>query len=171
MNCQKCGKEIANNSVFCEYCGIQIEKISSSNAECKVHVKWFLYLAMLFTCILNPYIFEMTYTCEGGAAICPLLVQLVVFISASLLRYKKRIATLILLLSFFMLLCNILLFVDVITFDGYPDNSKLEYCYYWYGYYYHDSYILIFVSPLMLLLCMIYELYVLYRHWLTPMKP
>ena len=29
MNCPNCGKEIANDSVFCEFCGVKISKDSS----------------------------------------------------------------------------------------------------------------------------------------------
>lgn len=156
MKCIKCGREITSDSLFCEYCG---EHLGKSPIECKVHVKWLLYVAMLFTCILNYYIFDVTYTHELGAALCPLLVQLGIFISVSFLRYKKRITTSMFLLTFFMLLCNILFVVEVLIFDGYPDYSNLEYNYYNYGYYYHDSYILIFISPLMLFLSMIYDFY------------
>lgn len=37
MRCQNCGKEIAKDSLFCEYCGAQVK--SSNNGE-KKKVKW-----------------------------------------------------------------------------------------------------------------------------------
>jgi len=159
MKCPKCGNEIANDSLFCEYCGTRIHKANVSNAECKVHVKWLLYVSMLFTCALNCFVFEVPYYHLGGAVIWPLLVQIGIFIFASYLRYKKRIAILMLLLSLFMLIVNILFCIDALTFDGFPDSSREELCYYIYGHYYHDSDILLFISPLILLLCMMYEFY------------
>lgn len=45
MKCSKCGNEIANDSMFCEYCGSQIKE---DNAK-KVDVRWSLLPVMLIT--------------------------------------------------------------------------------------------------------------------------
>ena len=39
MYCQKCGKQIADGSVFCQHCGAQIGNVVSdnfSNLKCKI---------------------------------------------------------------------------------------------------------------------------------------
>lgn len=33
MYCNKCGKQIVNDSIFCSYCGVKIEQQESSNEE------------------------------------------------------------------------------------------------------------------------------------------
>lgn len=49
MKCSKCGKEIANDSLFCEYCGTEIKKDNAnkeSNTK-RVDIRWALLAAML----------------------------------------------------------------------------------------------------------------------------
>lgn len=152
MKCSICGQEIANDSNYCENCGAQIVKTMVTNAECKIHVKWLLYVAMLFTCILNYFLFEVQTYEAVMVAFCLLLVQLGIFIPVSFLRYKKRIATIVLVLSIFMLIGNILLFNDALMFESYFDTQI-------YGEADHMSLWLIYINPSLLLLCMMYEFY------------
>lgn len=53
MRCPNCGKEIANDSVFCEYCGTQINRADASHKE-KSKVKWGQLLIGLFLIIGIP---------------------------------------------------------------------------------------------------------------------
>lgn len=55
MKCPKCGKENANDSVFCEYCG---ERISSINTGKKSHVKTVLlgFCTLLVVVALGFYV-------------------------------------------------------------------------------------------------------------------
>ena len=46
MKCPNCGREIANDSVFCEYCGATLKE-NASNNEKQVNVRWALLPAML----------------------------------------------------------------------------------------------------------------------------
>ena len=48
MKCPKCGKEIAEESKFCEYCGTKTIK-----QECKIYVGWILLTGLLFMSLLN----------------------------------------------------------------------------------------------------------------------
>lgn len=45
MKCPKCGKEIANDSAFCEYCGEPIKK-NRKYAIRRTDVRWVLLIAM-----------------------------------------------------------------------------------------------------------------------------
>ena len=98
MKCSKCGKDIANDSYYCEYCGALIRE-----SEYKVHVKWLLYLAMFFTCVINILI--MGLSCVMGITdntllfltSCNMVAQFCIIIISSLLI--KKIPGFVLLLS------------------------------------------------------------------------
>lgn len=157
MKCPNCGEEIANESVFCEFCGTQIVKAITSSACCKVDVKWLLYVAMLFIYGFNYSISWTPCNFLSHAVFFPLLVQLSIFLFASFLRYKKRIATLVLISSLFMLIVNFLfLYFIGALFDGtlFDDtfDSFVRPIDFFYVRFLH-------ISPLILLLCMMYEFY------------
>ena len=40
MYCQKCGKQIADGSVFCQHCGAQIGNVVSDNFLIKMQIKY-----------------------------------------------------------------------------------------------------------------------------------
>ena len=50
MKCPKCGEEIANDSVFCEYCGAKVNKPQSNNTLLKVLV---LAVVLCVVCIIG----------------------------------------------------------------------------------------------------------------------
>lgn len=52
MKCSKCGKEIANDSVFCEYCGVKIKLNTSST---KVDTFCIFLLLINLTCLCVAY--------------------------------------------------------------------------------------------------------------------
>lgn len=62
MICSKCGNEIANDSVFCEYCGTQIIK---DNVK-KVDIRWCLLLAMIIATIAMGFAAESTWLYKWG---------------------------------------------------------------------------------------------------------
>ena len=155
MKCPKCGKEIANDSNFCEYCGEQMGK-----SEYRVHVKWLLYVAMLFTCILNYFIVEVQTYEAGIVGFCLMIIQLCIFIPASVLCYKKRIAYPVLILALFLLIANVSIFIDASMFDGfihwddgYKTHAKI------YGDASHLSCWFILINPITILLYIAYEYY------------
>ena len=56
MRCPNCNKELSNDSHFCEYCGTRLVKNNAESAECKVHVRWLLLVAMILISASN-YVF------------------------------------------------------------------------------------------------------------------
>jgi len=155
MKCPKCGNEIADDSMFCEYCGEQIGK-----SEYKVHVKWLLYVAMIFTCILNYFIMEVQTYEAVIVGFCLLIIQLCVFIPASVLFYKKRITYPIFVLALLLFIANVLIFVDASMFDGYihwDDGFKADATIY--GDANHLSCGFIWINPITILLYIAYEYY------------
>ncbi len=50
MKCTNCGKEIANESQFCEYCGA---KVQQGSKEGKIYIGWLLIISMLFLSLMN----------------------------------------------------------------------------------------------------------------------
>ncbi len=155
MRCSKCGKEIANDSLFCEYCGEQMGK-----PEYKVHVKWLLYVAMLFTCVLNYFIMEVQTYEADIVGFCLMIIQLCVFVPASVLCYKKRIDYPVFILALWLLIANVSIFIDASMFDGYihwDDGTKAHADHYGDGS--HNSSLFIITNPIILLLYLVYELY------------
>ena len=50
MKCPKCGKEIADDSQFCEFCGAQIKE-TTAQSEKSINIRWALILAMLIATV------------------------------------------------------------------------------------------------------------------------
>lgn len=87
MKCSKCGKEIANDSVFCEYCGSQIQ----NDHVKKVDVRWCLLPAMLITtyamlCPFEIYGMSLYFVWNSLLFIIPILL----FTYTFYLAYKKK---------------------------------------------------------------------------------
>jgi hypothetical protein len=130
MKCSKCGKDIANDSLFCEFCGSMIRK-----KEYKVHIKCLLYVAMLLNCMtyifhlvvfilgylrvgFNPYN-EDAYSEAMVFFFYVFFVQFCIFIISLVLLIRKRIPVLVFILS---LLILIFYFgIQVIMEIGYND--------------------------------------------------
>ena len=61
MICPKCGKNVANDSVFCEFCG---ERITNSALGGKSHKKNIIFgiCALIFAIIIGSYILSYSYS-------------------------------------------------------------------------------------------------------------
>jgi predicted nucleic acid-binding Zn ribbon protein len=55
MKCPKCGKEIANDSVFCEYCGEQIKKNN------RVKNPWRLIAVLLMAVVVGGLVYMLSH--------------------------------------------------------------------------------------------------------------
>ena len=55
MNCTKCGKEIADNSKFCEYCGAKIGERKSAK------ISWIFIITWFAVGISNIFFFHSTF--------------------------------------------------------------------------------------------------------------
>ena len=61
MKCPKCGKEISNDSQFCEYCGTKVVRAGRSS-DGKLGMKWpWLMLGVMGIVVLGWYAFLRTY--------------------------------------------------------------------------------------------------------------
>lgn len=69
MKCSKCGKEIANDSLFCEYCGTEI-KVDNANKKDntkRVDIRWALLPAMFLATIAMGFASESEHLLLWGA--------------------------------------------------------------------------------------------------------
>lgn len=114
MKCPKCNNEIANDSKFCEFCGTSIEHSNNKNIiqNCKVNIQWLLYVAMLFTCMLNYFIMEIQAYEADTLAFGLFFVQLCIFIPSLVLCLKKKIFFSMLILSLFLFLGNLMILIE-----------------------------------------------------------
>lgn len=60
MKCSKCGNEIANDSVFCEFCGTKVEnsKTILVRQNKQVDIRWCLLPAMLIISIAVGFVYD-----------------------------------------------------------------------------------------------------------------
>ena len=103
MKCPKCGKEIANDSNFCEFCGTQIKQ---DNVK-KVDVRWCLLPAMLITtyamlCPFEIYGRSLYFSWNSLLFIIPLSL----FTYTLYLAYKKKTPKSFVLMMFALFIAN-----------------------------------------------------------------
>ena len=61
MKCPNCGKEIANDSQFCEFCGTQLVSAKKGAQEASVHVRWLLFVSTLLLYLFNVFAFDEVF--------------------------------------------------------------------------------------------------------------
>ena len=103
MKCPKCGNEIANDSLFCEYCGTQIIKDEVK----RIDIRWCLLPAMLITsyamlCPLEIYGRSLYFGWNSLLFIIPILL----FTYTLYLAYKKKTPKSFVLMMFALLIAN-----------------------------------------------------------------
>lgn len=106
MKCPKCGEEIANDSVFCEYCGSQIKK---ENVK-RVDIRWALLPAMLIT---TYALFEVWWVVQlqdykllWAIGTIPFALSMLIFIYTLQKAFKKEVAKSFLLMVFMLAIAN-----------------------------------------------------------------
>ena len=102
MKCSKCGKDIANDSIFCEYCGLQIKRTQK-----KVDIRWVLLPAMLLTHIsLGLWYIQIPnspYSKISGIGII-FLIPCLLFMITLWYKFKKEInISFVLIMGVFLL--------------------------------------------------------------------
>lgn len=103
MKCSKCGNEIANDSLFCEYCGTQIIK---DNVK-KVDVRWCLLPAMLITTYAMLCPLEMCgRSLYLGWNSLLIIIPISLFTYTLYLAYKKKTPKSFVLMMFALLIAN-----------------------------------------------------------------
>ena len=100
MKCPKCGKVIADESKFCEFCGTQVASPQNVAQETSVHVRWLLFVTTLFICLFNVFAFyeiflhsaygKYPHFDTGVLWIVP-AISLILFIIGLILSIKKKL--------------------------------------------------------------------------------
>lgn len=97
MKCPKCGKEIANDSVFCEYCGTQLEQTApqqepvANNINVEMQRHGFITFWLWFMAIVNPIsAIANFYLIEGIIGTISGLLAIVNCVAAILLLNGKK---------------------------------------------------------------------------------
>ena len=156
MKCKFCGGEIANDSKFCEHCGTSIEHSNNKNIiqNCKVNIQWLLYVAMLFTCMLNYFIMEIQAYEADILAFGLFFVQLCIFIPSLVLCLKKKIFLSMLILSLFLFLGNLMILIETSWMECAGGEV--------YGYY-QDPFVAIIVIVTVPIILFLYLPYMIYK--------
>lgn len=115
MKCPICGKEIADDSQFCEFCGTQLGSAKNVAGRGTVHVRWFLFVTTLLLCCMNVSLFygmfeksifnEYSYFDVSTLWIVPILL-LLLFIVSLILSIKKKLKAIYTILVFLILGIN-----------------------------------------------------------------
>ncbi len=125
MKCSKCGKEIANDSLFCEYCGTEIKKDNAnkeSNTK-RVDIRWALLPAMLMATFMVMCIWGIG-TCEMFIvqnAYLGVILSIIIFLITIWYSIKRRVPISFVLIMGLFLISNCGMFYDLNSRNGYMD--------------------------------------------------
>lgn len=86
MKCPNCGKEIAEDSQFCEYCGTKIKFVVNNSTD-KPKVKWVQLILGIIGVVFGGYIISIV---SDGGGISLLLIVLVVIVGIMVYSYKQK---------------------------------------------------------------------------------
>jgi hypothetical protein len=123
MKCSKCGKEIANDSFFCEYCGTEIRNDNSNNLDNtkRVDIRWALLPAMFiatFAMWMRWVIYKADYQTDFlSLGILALISPTILFLISLFNWIKKIVPT-----SFFLIMACFL-YLNCSMFIGFLDLS------------------------------------------------
>ena len=126
MKCSKCGKLIANDSNFCEYCGAVIKEISSTEFK-RVDIRWALLPAMLISTyaifvMWSHMNYSPSYITESAPiAICPPVILFLVTLWYGI--KKKVVFSFVLIIGAFLLSCCGMFF-DIVNHPEYYEYSR-----------------------------------------------
>ena len=93
MKCNHCGKEIANDSVFCEFCGTRT--INATGLTKKIDLRWCLLPTMIVTSICMTFTlhdFTLVYHGWGETSYYPLALAIVLFIVSVIFGFRKELS-------------------------------------------------------------------------------
>lgn len=117
MKCPKCGKEIANDSVFCEYCGAVIKEKCSTEVK-HVDIRWALLPAMLLATVVMGMrwaIFEANDENEFlFMGLFSMIPPIVLFFISLLFRLMNKLPTSFVLIMGAFLCLNCSMFFDML---------------------------------------------------------
>lgn len=122
MKCPKCGKEIANDSAFCEYCGEPIKK-NRKYAIRRTDIRWILLIAMAIASFAMVISFDSATVRNWNQwfqSMCALVPGLVLVIVALVYAIRKLVPW------SFMIIMAILAFMNGAMCDGAMDGIQSQ---------------------------------------------
>lgn len=121
MKCSKCGKEIANDSQFCEFCGAQMKK---ENAK-RVDIRWALLPAMLIATITMGFASQSERLCLYGyldASTIAFILSLCLFVISCWYAIRKSVP-----LSFIVVIGLLFGFSSLMLFKSFNGTGNVYY--------------------------------------------
>jgi predicted nucleic acid-binding Zn ribbon protein len=130
MICPNCGKEIANDSQFCEFCGATIKENASNNSK-QVNIRWALLPTMILTTIAVWSHYESGNQCIriDFDAFVTFLPSLIILILSLWQLIRKKITWVFFLIIGVLFLSNAVMFYEIIYSD--PGESMYYKTIYW----------------------------------------
>ena len=126
MKCSKCGKEIAKDSNFCEFCGTAIKEKCSTEVKC-VDIRWALLPAMLLaTFVIFAMWSHMNYHPLNitDLALIAIIPPVILFLVTLWYGIKKKVAiSFVLIIGVFLLSCCGM-FIDMVNHPIYYEYSR-----------------------------------------------
>lgn len=86
MKCSNCGKEIAEDSLFCEFCGTKISD-TNNNPTNKSKIKWAQLILGILVLLIGCYLMFRSGGITGALMVLVIGVGIIVFLALN----KKRI--------------------------------------------------------------------------------
>ena len=129
MKCPKCGKEIANDSQFCEYCGAQIKE-TTAQSEKSINIRWALIPAMIIATIAMYFAYNSwrirDYGGWNNSTLPALVIAILLFGVSCWMLIKKFIPISAMIVMGLLLTANIIMFYGSIkTINVYQYSSTV----------------------------------------------
>lgn len=115
MKCPNCGKEIAEESQFCEYCG---KKVQPTSGECGIYIGWLLIVALLFVCLINfAFMFVRNASDAWDFSTLLIILQVVVLLVGLVMAFLKKIRLPLIILACVQFSLGIMLCIDAMNYN------------------------------------------------------
>ena len=116
MKCPNCGKEIAEESQFCEYCG---KKVQPTSGECGIYIGWLLIVALLFVCLINFAFMPVSNASDAwDFSILLIILQVVVLFVGLVMAFLKKIRLPLIILTCVQFSLGIMLCIDAMNYNS-----------------------------------------------------
>lgn len=127
MKCPKCGKDIANDSLFCEFCGEQVDTGGNKINEYLIPIRWLLFVAMGLISSSNAFFYEYIdcrkdYWDWVTWSVVPLL-SFIVCIPCFILTWKKKLSRIFTLLMFSLFVLNTTIVVFIAELESHYETD------------------------------------------------
>ena len=132
MKCSKCGKEIANDSLFCEYCGTEIRNDNANKKDKikRVDIRWALLFAMFIATIAMGFASEsvrLTQSQNFAETVVPVfLISLSIFVVSCWCAIRKLVSPSFIVVMGLLFSINCLALVDGVNINNNYARSEMR---------------------------------------------